>query len=137
MSQSDPNPEIEPSASRRKRWSRVVLLALALGLIFFFPRLRRAELEFEIEIDQPKCVDRVELRLLRGEHVARTSRTLVEGRSVIVQKVKLERTDYRAIVNLHCGDGSTAIGWREPIVVDEDRVIQFNVSGTECRCFER
>jgi len=137
MSQSDPNPDGEVSASRRKRWSRLVLLALALGLLFFFPRLRRAELEFQIEVDQPKCVERVEVRLLRGEHVARSSTVLLEERSPVVMKMKVERTDYRAVMKLHCRDGATAIAWREPIVVDEDRVIQFNGSGTECRCSER
>ena len=113
-----------------------MLIILGLGLLFLFPNLRRVELELRTEIARPKCVERLELRLLAGDVLARGSMTLVEHQDVIAQKVKVRRGEYLAIANLHCRDGSTAIGSRQPITVEDDGVIQFKVSGEECRCSE-
>jgi hypothetical protein len=113
------------------------LLALALGLVFFFPSLRREEIELRTEIERPKCVERLEIRLFKGEELQRANSELVDGRDLVVQRTKLSHGEYRAVVNLACTDGSTAIASRQPIVVDREGVIEFNVSGRECRCSER
>src|SRR5688572_15577565 len=135
MSPNDPSPESQ-AQNKRRRWSRLALLALALGLMFLFPSLRREEIELRAEIERPKCVERLEMRILKGDVLERANGQLVDGRDVIVHRTKLSRGDYRVVINLACTDGSTAIASRQPIVVDREGVIDFNVSGRECRCSE-
>jgi hypothetical protein len=105
--------------------------------VFFFPSLRREQIELRIDLDRPGCVDRVELRLFREEVLERAFSQAVEGRRTVVQVAKLSRGAHRAVVKLACRDGSSTIASRQPIIVDQEGVIQFKVSGAECRCSER
>jgi hypothetical protein len=132
MSQNEPIPEAKHS--RRRRWSRLALLAFVVAGLFLFPGLRRAEIEFRYEIERPKCIERLELRLFEGDVLARQHRQLVEGRQDLAYVAKLRHGEYRAIVNLECTDGFRATASRQPIIVDRDGVIQFKVSGDECGC---
>jgi hypothetical protein len=114
-----------------------VLLALIAGLSFLFPGLRRRDLEFQHEIEQPRCVDRVDLGIFQGDELARSQRTMLEGRHLLAQTAKLAEGEYLAVVTLECSDGSRAIAARQPLVVDRDGVIQFKIFGGECQCSGR
>lgn len=122
------------SPSRKRRYARLVLLVLAAGLFFLFPGLKRSEIEFRYRIDAPACVERVELRLFENGVLARGHRQLVEGRDFLTHSAKLRHRSYDAVVIAECRDGSNAVASRQPIIVEQDVVIHFKVSGAECRC---
>ncbi len=113
-----------------------MLPLMAAGLLTLFPALRRSEITFHYEIDDPRCVERVDLSVYEGDVLARAHRELLEGRSTMKHAAKLKHGEFRAIIGFDCRDGAHETVLKQPIVVDRDGVIDFKLSGRECRCSE-
>ncbi len=111
-----------------------MLLVLIAGLFLLFPRLRRSEITFREEIAHPACVEQVRLDLFSGRTRARGHAERVAGRYEISHKAKLSGGAYEAVLSLDCDDGERIEVERRPITVAHEAVIEFNVSGGECRC---
>jgi hypothetical protein len=105
--------------------------------LFLFPGLRRRDVEFRYEIDRPRCIERVELRVFEGAVLARSHRSLLEEKNELSQSAKLKEGEYLGVVTLECRDGSKVEVSRQPIVIDDEGVIPFKIFGGECRCSER